>query len=152
MLSAALAQGKPIMVIAITKAAITQPNAIHKPPKTIQSRLRRREITDITTRRPTTRLTAGAGPATPVTAARFAGSRATTRRRRRRPAAPRLTGCGKTEQGSRSDSDPFTWGFGYVHGQNEFFRSLLGRRLCSNPVHSTTAGKFKLRHSAQIFN
>src|SRR5262249_34046771 len=35
-----------------------------------------------------------------------------------------LTGCGKTEQGSRSDSDPFTWGFGYVHGQNEFFRSL----------------------------
>src|SRR5262249_44528534 len=37
-----------------------------------------------------------------------------------------LAGCGKTEQGSRSDSDPFTWGFGYVHGQNEFFRSLLG--------------------------
>src|SRR5215831_9823638 len=36
-----------------------------------------------------------------------------------------LAGCGKTEQGSRSDSDPFTWGFGYVHGQNEFFRSLL---------------------------
>jgi len=38
---------------------------------------------------------------------------------------PRLAGCGKTEQGSRSDSDPFTSGFGYVHGQNEFFRSLL---------------------------
>src|SRR5262245_52147237 len=38
-----------------------------------------------------------------------------------------LAGCGKTEQGSRSDSDPFTWGFGYVHGQNEFFRSLLER-------------------------
>jgi hypothetical protein len=36
-----------------------------------------------------------------------------------------LAGCGKTEQGSRSDSDPFTSGFGYVHGQNEFFRSLL---------------------------
>ena len=41
----------------------------------------------------------------------------------------RLAGCGKTEQGSRSDSDPFTWGFGYVHGQNEFFRSLLGVRV-----------------------
>jgi hypothetical protein len=38
-----------------------------------------------------------------------------------------LAGCGKTEQGSRSDSDPFTSGFGYVHGQNEFFRSLLAR-------------------------
>src|SRR5262249_41899499 len=37
-----------------------------------------------------------------------------------------LAGCGKTEQGSRSDSDPFTWGFGYVHSQNEFFRSRLG--------------------------
>ena len=36
-----------------------------------------------------------------------------------------LAGCGKTEPGSRSDSDPFTSGFGYVHGQNEFFRSLL---------------------------
>src|SRR5215510_3154969 len=84
MLNAALAQGKPIMVIAMTTAAITQPNAIHKPPKTIQSRLRRMEMTDIATRRPTTtRLTAGAGPATPVTAARSAGSRATTRRRRR---------------------------------------------------------------------
>ena len=41
----------------------------------------------------------------------------------------RLAGCGKTEQGSRSDSDPFTWGFGYVHGQNEFFRSLLEQAL-----------------------
>src|SRR5262245_19140686 len=40
-----------------------------------------------------------------------------------------LAGCGKTEQGSRSDSDPFTWGFGYVHGQNEFFRSLLESAL-----------------------
>jgi hypothetical protein len=39
-----------------------------------------------------------------------------------------LAGCGKTEQGSRSDSDPFTSGFGYVHGQNEFFRSLLEDR------------------------
>src|SRR5262249_29203896 len=51
-----------------------------------------REMTDIATRRPTTtRLTAGAGPTTPVTAARFAGSRATARRRRRRPVAPRRT-------------------------------------------------------------
>jgi hypothetical protein len=30
----ALAQGKPTMVIAMTTAAITQPSAIHKPPKT----------------------------------------------------------------------------------------------------------------------
>src|SRR5262245_32424288 len=51
--NAALAQGKPTMVIAMTTAAITQPNAIHKPPKTIQSRLRRREMRDITMRRPT---------------------------------------------------------------------------------------------------
>jgi hypothetical protein len=43
-----------------------------------------------------------------------------------------LAGCGKTEQGSRSDSDPFTSGFGYVHGQNEFFRSLL-RLVSSRP-------------------
>jgi hypothetical protein len=76
-----------------TTAAITQPSAIHKPPKMIQSKLRRREMTDIATPRPTTtRLTAGArGPATPVTAARFAGSRATTHRRRRRPVALRRT-------------------------------------------------------------
>jgi len=53
--NAALAQGKPTMVIAMTTAAITQPNAIHKPPQTIQSRLRRREIRDIAMRRPTTR-------------------------------------------------------------------------------------------------
>src|SRR5215813_9531560 len=91
MLNAALAQGRPTMVIAMTTAAITQPSAIHKPPQTIQSRLRRREMRDIAMRRPTTtRLTAGArGPATPVTAARFAGSRATTHRRRRQPVAPR---------------------------------------------------------------
>jgi hypothetical protein len=43
------------MVIAMTTAAITQPSAIHKPPKTIQSRLRRREMRDIATRRPATR-------------------------------------------------------------------------------------------------
>src|SRR5688572_27937064 len=54
MLKAALAQGKPTMVIAITTAAITHPSAIHKPPKAIQSRLRRREMTDIATQRPTT--------------------------------------------------------------------------------------------------
>jgi hypothetical protein len=54
MLNAALAQGKPTMVIAMTTAAITQPSAIHKPPKTIQSRLRRREMRDIATQRPTT--------------------------------------------------------------------------------------------------
>src|SRR5262245_42838894 len=47
MLNAALAQGNPTMVIAMTTAAITQPSAIHKPPKTIQSRLRRREMMDI---------------------------------------------------------------------------------------------------------
>src|SRR5215475_6782191 len=45
-----------------------------------------------------------------------------------------LAGCGKTEQGSRSDSDPFTWGFGYVHGQNEFFRSLLGALAVEDPT------------------
>jgi signal transduction histidine kinase len=75
---------KPTMVIAITTAATAQPSAIHRPPKTIQSRLRRRETIDIAIRRPTTRLTAGARvPATPITAARFAGSRATAHRRRR---------------------------------------------------------------------
>ena len=45
-----------------------------------------------------------------------------------------LAGCGKTEQGSRSDSDPFTSGFGYVHGQNEFFRSLLARLSNSSEI------------------
>ena len=50
-----------------------------------------------------------------------------------------LAGCGKTEQGSRSDSDPFTWGFGYVHGQNEFFRSLLG---LSSQTFTAPAGGF----------
>ena len=38
------------MVIAMTMAAITQPSAIQKPPQTIQSRLRRREIKDIAAR------------------------------------------------------------------------------------------------------
>ena len=47
-----------------------------------------------------------------------------------------LAGCGKTEQGSRSDSDPFTSGFGYVHGQNEFFRSLLARGYVILSVYS----------------
>jgi hypothetical protein len=47
MVNAALAQGKPTIVIAMTTAAITQPSAIHKPPKTIQSRLRTRETRDI---------------------------------------------------------------------------------------------------------
>src|SRR5262249_41583715 len=51
-----------------------------------------------------------------------------------------LGGCGKTEQGSRSDSDPFTWGFGYVHGQNEFFRSLLGWHASVADVPGPFAG------------
>jgi hypothetical protein len=49
MLKAALAQGKPMMVIAMMTAAIAHPRAIHKPPKTIQSRLRRSDITGIRT-------------------------------------------------------------------------------------------------------
>ena len=36
-----------------------------------------------------------------------------------------LTGCGKTEQGSRFDSHPFTSEFCCVHGQDEFFSNLL---------------------------
>ena len=35
MLSAAQAQGRPMMVIAMMTAAITQASAIHSPPKTI---------------------------------------------------------------------------------------------------------------------
>src|SRR5262249_49725480 len=47
MLNAALAQGNPTIGIAKPTAAITQPSAIHQPPKTIQSRLRRREMMDM---------------------------------------------------------------------------------------------------------
>jgi hypothetical protein len=36
--------GQSYIVMAMTTAAITQPSAIHKPPKTIQSRLRRMEM------------------------------------------------------------------------------------------------------------
>src|SRR5271167_3996130 len=47
MLKAARAHGRPMMVIAMITAATTQATAIHKPPNTIQSRLRKRLITGI---------------------------------------------------------------------------------------------------------
>src|SRR6476619_738235 len=47
MLKAALVQGRPMMVIAITTAAIIQPAAIHRPPKMIHSRFRSTEMADI---------------------------------------------------------------------------------------------------------
>src|SRR5271168_5145607 len=47
MLKAARAHGRPMMVIAMITAATTQATAIHKPPNTIQSRLRSRLITGI---------------------------------------------------------------------------------------------------------
>jgi hypothetical protein len=40
--------GRPTMVIAMTTAAIIQPAAIHRPPNTIQNRLRSKETGDIT--------------------------------------------------------------------------------------------------------
>src|SRR5258707_8063058 len=40
MLSAAYAHGSPTMVIAIIRAAISQPAAIHRPPQTIHSTFR----------------------------------------------------------------------------------------------------------------
>src|SRR6516164_6392185 len=45
MLKAARAHGRPMIVIAMITAATTQATAIHKPPNTIQSRLRSRLIT-----------------------------------------------------------------------------------------------------------
>src|SRR6476659_9229225 len=47
MLKAALVHGRPMMVIAITTAAIIQPAAIHRPPKMIHSRFRSTEMADI---------------------------------------------------------------------------------------------------------
>jgi len=47
MLNAARAQGIPMMVIAMTTAAITQPIAIHRPPNTIHSRFKRKAMSDI---------------------------------------------------------------------------------------------------------
>ena len=47
MLKAARAQGMPTIVIAITTAAISQPNAIHAPPSTIQSTFRSKETGDM---------------------------------------------------------------------------------------------------------
>src|SRR5450759_1705566 len=43
MLNAALAHGKTTIVIAMRTAAITQPTAIHRPPKTIHSMLSKRD-------------------------------------------------------------------------------------------------------------
>jgi hypothetical protein len=42
-LNAALAQGRPMMVMAMTTAAIIQPKAIHAPPSRIQKIFRRME-------------------------------------------------------------------------------------------------------------
>jgi hypothetical protein len=129
MLNAALAQGKPTMVIAMTTAAITQASAIHRPPKTIQSRLRRRETIDIAIRRPTTRLTAGArAPATPVIAARFAGSRATAHRRHRRPLAPRRTVESYVAEHARDDVARRAELVGLVHDEQ--------RQRCGDDVKS----------------
>ena len=47
MLNAARAQGRPMMVIAMMTAAISQPTAIQRPPKTIQNRLSRRDRADM---------------------------------------------------------------------------------------------------------
>src|SRR5579875_479457 len=47
MLKAARVQGRPMMVMAITSAAMSHPAAIHRPPKTIQSTLRRRRKIDM---------------------------------------------------------------------------------------------------------
>src|SRR6185369_14772056 len=47
MLNAARAHGKPMMVIAITIPAITQPKAIHRPPKTIHNRFSTRDRADM---------------------------------------------------------------------------------------------------------
>ena len=48
MLNAARVHGRPMMVIAMTTAAIIQPAAIHRPPNTIHSRFRSKETGDIT--------------------------------------------------------------------------------------------------------
>src|SRR6516225_171331 len=48
MLNAARAHGIPMMVIAMTTAAISQPTAIQRPPKTIHKRFSTRETGDMT--------------------------------------------------------------------------------------------------------
>jgi hypothetical protein len=48
MLNAARAQGIPTIVIAMTTAATSQPNAIHAPPSTIQMIFRSNETGDMT--------------------------------------------------------------------------------------------------------
>ena len=48
MLNAARAQGMPTIVIAMTTAATSQPNAIHAPPSTIQMIFRSNETGDMT--------------------------------------------------------------------------------------------------------
>src|SRR6476661_7686741 len=47
MLNAARAQGRPMIVIAMTTAATSQPNAIHAPPSTIQITFRSSETGDM---------------------------------------------------------------------------------------------------------
>ena len=47
MLKAARVHGRPMMVIAMITAAITQPTAIQKPPSTIQRMLRTRDTGDM---------------------------------------------------------------------------------------------------------
>ena len=47
MLNAARAQGIPMIVIAMTTAATSQPNAIHAPPRTIQMILSSSETGDM---------------------------------------------------------------------------------------------------------
>src|SRR5471032_1489522 len=47
MLNAARAHGIPMMVIAITRAATSQPAAIHRPPQAIHNRLSRSAKIDI---------------------------------------------------------------------------------------------------------
>jgi hypothetical protein len=47
MLNAAPVHGKPMMVIAITTAAMIQPANIHRPPKMIHSRFKNRDMGDI---------------------------------------------------------------------------------------------------------
>jgi hypothetical protein len=47
MLNAARVHGSPMIVIAIKIAAITQPAAIHRPPKRIHRRLSKKEKADM---------------------------------------------------------------------------------------------------------
>ena len=47
MLNAARVQGSPMIVIAMTTAAIIQPTAIHRPPKTIHNTLSKSDRADI---------------------------------------------------------------------------------------------------------